>query len=179
MTLKNNPEKAIAYYSAALEQLPDDIVIRRKMAHAYYQTRNWPNAYDNYARVPIAELNEMEYGELFASLFADDARPDRLTELARYTLDAGTREYYQIIDTCYSGIHNCIVGINSYTGTSTKIVDLQRTITGATQISDDYQYRNFLVAAELYRYGSYRAVDILTAEILTKRPNYNEVRKLR
>lgn len=111
MTLKNNPEKAIAYYSAALERLPDDIIIRRKIAHAYYLTRNWRDAYMNYARVPISELKESEYGELFQSLFADDARPDRLTELAKYTLDAPTRDYYQMIDTCYSGIHNCIVVI--------------------------------------------------------------------
>lgn len=49
----------------------------------------------------------------------------------------------------------------------------------STQISEDYQYRNFLVAAEIYGQGSYRVVDILTNEILTKRPNYTEVRKLR
>lgn len=65
----------------------------------------------NYARVPISELKESEYSELFQSLFADDARPDRLTELAKYALDAPTRDYYQMIDTCYSGIHNCIVVI--------------------------------------------------------------------
>ena len=53
MTLKNNPEQALAYYQAALEQLPDDIVIRRKIAHAYYLTRNWKDAYANYARVPL------------------------------------------------------------------------------------------------------------------------------
>jgi tetratricopeptide (TPR) repeat protein len=178
MTLKNNPEQAIAYYSAALEQLPDDIVIRRKIAHAYYLTRNWQDAYTNYARVPIWELREDEYNELFTSLFFDDARPDRLTELARYQIDIPTREYYQMIDTCYSGIHNCIVTIEAYTGSSTRILDLQNSIRQSTQISPDYQYRNFLVAAELYRQGSYRAVDILATEILSKRPNYSEVRKL-
>lgn len=179
MTLKNNPEKAIAYYSVALERLPDDIVIRRKIAHAYYQSRNWRDAYMNYARVPISELKENEYNELFVSLFADEARPDRLTELAKYTLDVPTRDYYQMIDTCYSGIHNCIVGIEWYMGSSTRILDLQTSIKKSTQISPDYHYRNFLVAAELYRQGSYRAVDILTSEILSKRANYTEVRKLR
>ncbi len=179
MTLKNNPEQALAYYSAALEQLPDDIVIRRKIAHAYYLTRNWRDAYMNYARVPLRELKETEYSELFQSLFFDDNRPDRLTELSRYELDATTREYYQMIDTCYSGIHNCIVTIESYTGSSTRILDLQNSIRQSIQISEDYQYRNFLVATELYRQGAYRAVDILSAEILTKRPNYSEVRKLR
>ena len=151
MMLKNNPDHAIAYYTAALEQLPGDIVIRRKIAHAYYQSRNWRDAYVNYARVPLSELKENEYSELFQSLFADDTRLDRLTELGKYTLDTPTREYYQHIDICYSGIHNCIVGIEAYTGSSDRILDLQKSIRNSTQISPDYQYRNFLVATELYR----------------------------
>lgn len=179
MTLKNNPEQALAYYSAALEQLPDDVVIRRKIAHAYYLTRNWKDAYNNYSRVPISELKDTEYSELFSSLFFDETRLDRIAELARYDLDIPTREYYQTIDICYSGIHNCIVTIEAYTGSSTRILDLQSTIGKSTQISEDYQYRNFLTAAELYRQWAYRAVDILTNEILTKRPNYTEVKKLR
>ena len=60
-----------------------------------------------------------------------------------------------------------------------RILDLQKSIRTSTQISPDYQYRNFLVATELYRQVSYRAVDILTGEILSKRSNYMEVRKLR
>lgn len=179
LTLKNNPEKALLYYQTALEKLPDDIVIRRKIAHVYYQLRNWDAAYSNYARVPIEELKESEYRELFQSLFSSEARPDRLTELARYQLDKSTREYYQLIDTCYSGIHNCIVSIESYTGKTDRITALQDIIQKSTQISEDYQYRNFLVATELYRQGSYRAVEILSSEILSKRANYSEVRKIR
>ena len=179
MTLKNNPEKALIYYQAALEKLPDDIVIRRKIAHIYYQLRNWNDAYANYARVPLKELKEGEYNELFQSLFSSDTRPDRLNELSRYQLDASIREYYQLIDVCYSGIHNCIVSIESYTGKTDRIVALQDIISKSTQISEDYQYRNFLVAAELYRQGWYRATEILSAEILAKRPNYSEVKKLR
>ena len=178
LALKNNPEDAIAYYTIALENLPNDIVIRRKIAHAYYQTRNWRDAYLNYARVPITELKETELKELFASLFLDDARPDRLTELSKYTLDVGVRDYYQIIDTCYSGIHNCIVSIDAYTGSSDRIRTLQSTTKQSVSISPDFQYRNFLVAAELYKQWSYRATYIMTREILDKRPNYTEVRKL-
>ncbi len=179
MTLKNNPEAALLYYKAALEQLPNDIVIRRKIAHAYYLTRNWNDAYNNYAKVPLTELKESEYKELFQSLFFDDVRPDRNIELVRYQLDRSTRDYYQIIDTCYSGIHNCITSIEAYTGSSTRIIDIKNIIWKSTKISEDYQYRNFLVTTELYRQSSYRAVDILTREILTKRPNYTEVQKLR
>ena len=179
MTLKNNPETAIAYYMQALERIPDDIIVRRKLAHAYYLTKNWKNAYDAYAKVPINELKSEEYVELFQSLFFDDARPDRLIELSKYTIDTDTRDYYSIIDTCYSGIHNCIVTIETYTGSSVRIVDLQKTIKDSVNISPDYQYRNFLVSTLFYTQGMYRAVDILTKEVLEKRPNYIEVRKLR
>lgn len=109
----------------------------------------------------------------------DESRLDRIGELARYELDDVTRDYYKIVDTCYSGIHNCIVGIEAYTGSSSQVQSLQKIIEKSTQISPDYHYRNFLVAAEFYQYSMYRVTDILTAEILSKRPNYTEVRKLR
>jgi hypothetical protein len=104
---------------------------------------------------------------------------DRIGELARYELDDVTRDYYKIVDTCYSGIHNCIVGIEAYTGSSSQVQSLQKIIEKSTQISPDYHYRNFLVVAEFYQYSMYRVTDILAAEILSKRPNYTEVRKLR
>lgn len=115
MTLKNNPEQALLYYKNVLEELPDDIVIRRKIAHVYYLLRDWKNAYENYHQVPINELKEDEQKELLQSLFLDDLRLDRLTELARFDLTLTDRDYYQTLDTCYSGIHNCIVNIEAYT----------------------------------------------------------------
>lgn len=179
MTLKNNPEEAIKYYQVALEQLPDDIIIRRKIAHTYYLLRDWKNAYLNYSQVPIAEIKEDELKELFQALFFDESRVDRIGELSRYSLDPMLADYYRIADICYSGIHNCIVSIEGYTGQTSKILSLQKSIKNSTQISPDYHYRNFLVAAEFYGYSMYRVVDILTQEILVARPNYNEVKKLR
>lgn len=179
MTLKNNPEQAISYYLDALERLPDDIVIKRKLAHTYYLLRDWKNAYKYYSGVPIFDLKDNERNELFGALFFDDTRSDYITELARYDLDANNLDYYRIVDICYTGIHNCIVNIESYTGTSAQVVSLQRIIINSTQISPDFQYRNFLVAAQFYQDSMYLVVDILTNEILSKRPNYTEVRKLR
>lgn len=179
MTLKNNPEEAIKYYQTALEQLPNDIIIRRKIAHTYYLLRDFKNAYLNYSQVPIAEIKEDEQKELFQALFFDESRIDRMWELGRYDVDPMLVDYYRIADICYSGIHNCIVSIEGYTGQTSKVLSLQKSIQNATQISPDYHYRNFLVAAEFYGYSMYRVVDILTQEILSARPNYNEVKKLR
>lgn len=102
MALKNNPEKAILYYQAALEKLPDDIIIRRKFAHTYFLLRDWKNSYLNYSQIPISEIRDTEQQELFQSLFFDETQLDRLKELDRYSLDPSTREYYGIIDICYS-----------------------------------------------------------------------------
>jgi tetratricopeptide (TPR) repeat protein len=179
MTLKNNPNQAISYYLSVLEKLPKDTVIKRKIAHTYYLLRDWKNAYSYYSAVPIFDLKENDRNELFRSLFFDESRLDRIWELSRYDLDVMNRDYYKIVDTCYSGIHNCIVSIESYTGSSPQILALQKTISKSTQISPDFQYRNFLVAAEFYQYSMYRVTDILTTEILSKRPNYTEVRKLK
>ena len=88
-------------------------------------------------------------------------------------------DYYTAVNICYTGIHNCIVNIQSYTGTANQITSLQKIITQSTQISPDFQYRNFLVAAEFYQYSMYRVVDVMTNEMLIKRPNYSEVKKLR
>lgn len=49
MTLKNNPEQAISYYLDALEKLPNDTVIKRKIAHIYYILKDWKNAYKYYS----------------------------------------------------------------------------------------------------------------------------------
>ncbi len=102
MTLKNNPEKALVYYTSVLEELPDDIIMRRKIAHVYYLLRDWRNSYENYHKVPINELKDTEQKELLQSLFFDDLREDHLTELSKFTLINTDLEYYKMIDTCYS-----------------------------------------------------------------------------
>ncbi len=179
MTLKNNPEQAISYYLDALEKLPNDTVIKRKIAHTYYILRDWKNAYKYYSWLPLIDLKDTDKNELFQSLLFDDTRSDTLAEMGRYELDSVTSDYYNAINICYTGIHNCIVNIESYSGTSTQIIAIQKIISKSTQISPDFQYRNFLVAAEFYQNSMYRVVDVMTNEILIKRPNYNEVKKLR
>jgi tetratricopeptide (TPR) repeat protein len=176
--LQKNATDAISYYRQALERLPDDIVIQRKLAHAYFLTHNWKSAYQYYAPIPLTEMTDTERRELFSALFFDTDRRDQAIEIAKYTLDQATRDYYDTLTICLSGIHNCIVSIESYTGTSQQVVSLQQTIRQSTTISPDFQYRNFLVATALYTLGDYSISAILAGEILTNRPNYIEVRKL-
>ena len=93
-------------------------------------------------------------------------------------MSTGTLDYYQSIDICYSGIHNCIVHLESASGSDTRITELQKQISNAPKISADFQYRNFLVAVTLYEQKMYRATEKLAREILLARPDYMEVTKL-
>jgi tetratricopeptide (TPR) repeat protein len=87
-------------------------------------------------------------------------------------------DYYTLVDTCYTGIHNCIVAIEAYSGSEDRTIDLQNQIKKAEKISPDYQYRNLLVAAKYYEQGMYRATEKLAREILKERPDYLEVSKI-
>ena len=123
-------------------------------------------------RTPIDELTQDEQSEMLTSLFSDESQFDRIGELSRIPTSTGTQDYYRILDTCYTGIHNCIVSIEAYSGSSTQVNSLQSGIRDAAKISPDYQYRNFTTAAKFYEYGAYRASSILAREILTNRPDY-------
>lgn len=75
----------------------------------YYILKNWTKSYGEYIKVPLSELSDMEIQQLLDALFFDETIFDRLGELQKFTLSTGSIDYYQTIDTCYSGIHNCIV----------------------------------------------------------------------
>lgn len=177
-TLRNNPEEALTYYLQVAEKLPDDVILQKKIGHAYFLKKDWKNAYAAYIRAPIGELTEAEQGELLTSLFFDESQLDRIGELSRLSTGTGKQEYYRVIDACYTGIHNCIVTIEAYSGEVMELSQLNDSIDDAEKISPDYQYRNFVVATKLYEYGEYRATSLLAREILTNRADYAAVEKL-
>lgn len=65
LLLQNNAIDAISLYTQVLERIPDDIVVRRKLAHAYFLTHDWKNAYEHYTLVPFSEMREDDQRELF------------------------------------------------------------------------------------------------------------------
>lgn len=177
-TAKNNPNEALTYYIQVAERLPDDVIIQKKIAHAYYLLKDWKNAYQYFTKVPFSELKESEQKEMLSSLFFDESEEDRLGELYKIPADADMHDYYRAVDTCYTGIHNCIVGIEAYTGSGKYLKALKQTSVDAAKVSPDVHYRNFAVAAKFYEFGDYFATEKLTKEILEQRPDYDEVRKL-
>lgn len=176
--LKNNPDSALSYYLQVAEKLPNDTVIKKKIAHTYVLKKDWQNAYQYYHQVPLSELKEFEREELLAALFLNENQKDRMGEFQKFSFWTGEVDYYRMVDICYSGIHNCIVHISSYSGTSNRLMNLKSAITDAEKVSPDYQFRNFTIATQLFLHGDYRASFILADEILRARPDYYEVLKL-
>lgn len=177
-SLRNAPEEALTYYMEALEKLPEDPIIRKKIAHVYALMKNWARSYKEYIQVPQSELNTDEVNEMLQALFFDESTFDRLGELTKLQIQSGALEYYETVDVCYSTIHNCIIHIQSYTGTEARIIDLQNQIQKAEKISPDYQYRNLLVAAKYYEQRMFRAVETILYEVLGERPDYIEAKKM-
>lgn len=70
-SLRNNSEEALSYYLQVAEKLPNDLVVRKKIAHVYALQKNWKAAYVNYVQVPILELSPTEKSEMIQSLFFD------------------------------------------------------------------------------------------------------------
>lgn len=177
-SLRNAPEEALSYYLSVAEKIPDDQVVRKKIAHVYFLLKNWQKAYSEYSQVPVGELTSDERNELFQALFADPMRTDRISEISRYSLGTGALEWYQAIDTCYSGIHNCVVSLDAYTGSSENVLALKKQIKNAKKITDAREYRNLLIAAKLYEQSMYQASAVISEEILREFPDYTEAKKI-
>lgn len=47
-SLRNAPEEALASYLSIAEKLPEDILIRKKIAHVYFLLSNWKKSYETY-----------------------------------------------------------------------------------------------------------------------------------
>jgi len=177
-SLRNNPDEALSYYLQVAEKIPNDQVVRKKIAHVYALQKNWKSSYENYIQVPISELSEIEKNEMLQALFFDEWQIDRIGEVSKIALSSGTTDYYRIVDTCYSGIHNCIVAIEAYSGSYDTIISLQSIIKESPFVSPDFQYRNLSVAATLYEQGMYGASRRIAQEILGTRPDYMEASKI-
>lgn len=178
LTLKNNPREALTYYLQVAEKLPDDVIIKKKVAHAYFLVKDWKNAYTYFVHVPFSELKSTEQKEMLSALFLNSEIENKLDELYKIPADRNLQEYYFVVNSCFTGIHNCITQIEQYAWTGKNLSILKKTSTDASKVSPDVNFRNFAVAAKFYEYRDYLTTEKLTSEILEQRPDYDEVRKL-
>ncbi len=175
---KNNPKEALDYYLSTLEKIPNDIVLHKKIAGAYFLMKNWKDAYRHYTQVPILEMTEAEKTNMFLALFYDEDQVDRGAEMQKFNVAPETIDYYVTLSYCYEGFTSCLEHIESHSGSEWRIEKLQTMIADAKKISDNELYLAFRLGASLFEEKMYRLSGMIASEILAREPNYFEVKKL-
>ncbi len=178
LALRNQSTEALNNYLILLEKLGKDSTLERKIADIYFENKNWGEAYIYFQDLNYAELPSEEQDKYIASLLFDESQKDARTHIESMLTDSGKLEYYKAIDTCHTGIHNCIITIMASTSSGKEISSLRGITTNYLKITPDFFYRNMLVAAKLFEQGMFRASMVLSQEILLKRPDYKEAMKL-
>lgn len=179
MMSKNNPKAALEFYLPLVAKLPDDVVLYRKIATAYFQLKDWKNSYAYFVRVPLSELTTEEQSNMILALFYLDNEYDRAKELQKFAFTDLQKEYYSTLNACYAGIEKCADILWNYTGTESRILALQTITKDSHKISPEYEYRNLLLAKNFYEQKMYRLAGMFAAEILSNNPNYQEAKKMR
>ncbi len=104
---RNDAETAIRYYKNAHERIDGDANIALKLADAYYELKQYSDAYDLYKTLPVQELDEKTKLRFIGSIMLDTERKDKTAEIAKYPFGSGTKEYYALVDTCVLDVSKC------------------------------------------------------------------------
>ena len=76
----------------------------------------------------------------------DESVPVKSTEIKKLGLSQDELTYYWYVENCYTGIHNCVVALQTYTGSFTETKKLKDITYSYEKVSADFQYRNALLA---------------------------------
>lgn len=177
-SLKSDRETALRYYLNAHLRLKDDNVLERKIAGAYFDLKDFGNAYKYYVKVPFVDLEEAEKKKMLSSLMFDDNVAVKTTEIRKLGLSQDEVAYYGYVENCYTGIHNCVTTLDSYSGSYEPIKKLKNIIDTYMKVSSDFQYRNILLAGAFFESKEYLAGAKIASEIAEKRPDYKIAYKI-
>ncbi|MDP2103771.1 MAG: hypothetical protein Q8K26_02520, partial [Candidatus Gracilibacteria bacterium] len=172
LSLKNDPEAALRSYLSAYVRLKDDNVLERKIAGAYFDLHEFTNAYKYYKRVPFVDLEDREKKQMLQSIMSDESILKKGAEIQKLGLSHDELSYYWYVEHCYTGIHNCVVALEAYTGSFAQTRKLKSVIDSYEKVSADFQYRNALLAGALFESEQYLAGMKIAQEISEKRPDY-------
>lgn len=92
------------------------------------------------------DLEEAEKKQMLTSLMFDESTPVKIMEIGKLGLSDDDISYYSYIENCYTGIHNCVVSLESYSGSYAPTKKLKDIIDTYMKVSSDFQYRNILLA---------------------------------
>lgn len=175
----NQPDEALVRYLEALERLPNDIVLEKKIAQAYFSKKDFSHAHKYYSLVPFGELKSDERKRYIQSLFFDESIPDAYEMITQFSLTDTERSYYHIVKTCLESIEPCVKEVAAYSGSFLDIVSLQDALIKAPKISPDPAYKYFSLATAFYLLREYRVSAEMARRILVDRGDYFDVQKLR
>jgi tetratricopeptide (TPR) repeat protein len=177
-SLKNDQETALSYYLNAYKRLNNDHVLERKIAGVYFDMKDFAHAYEYYTKVPFIDLEESEKQQAISALMFDEKVTDKSVEIQKMGLTTDQIAYYGYIENCYTGIHNCIVGLDSYSGSYEPTNKLKNIIDTYMNVSTDFHYRNILIAGAFFQAKEYLAGAKIAEEIIQKRPDYKIAYKI-
>ena len=177
-SIKNMKESALKYYLNAYARLPDDNTLEEKIGDILFDLKRFTEAYSFYKKIPFAMLSAEKREQVAKTMYYANA-PTKEKDLPYLGFDATTQSYYsKILSPCYTGIHSCILAIQSYSGASVPGKKLVDAVASYQSVTADFQYRNALVAGLFLANKDYKAAALIGEEILSKRPGYKSVLKL-
>lgn len=118
------------------------------------------------------DLEDAEKKKMISALMFDESTTIKSSEIQKLGLSVDETEYYSYIENCYTGIHNCVVSLESYSGSHEPTAKLKNIIDTYMKVSSDFQYRNILLAGAFFESKQYLAGAKIAAEITEKRPDY-------
>jgi hypothetical protein len=177
-SVKNMKESALKYYLNAYSKLPDDNTLELKIGDILFDLKRFEEAYSFYKKIPFAMLSPAEKVQVAKTMYYANT-PKKESDIIHLGLPQDEQKYYtSILSSCYTGIHNCILSIQAYSGTYAPGAKLVDTVKNYEKISTDFHYRNALVAGIFLANKDYRATALISDEILSKRPGYMSALKL-
>jgi hypothetical protein len=171
-------ESALKYYLNAYSKLPDDNTLELKMGDILFDLKRFEEAYGFYKKIPFQMLTIDERDRVATTMYYANA-PTKESDLPHLGFDAGKKSYYlNILSPCYTGIHNCILSIEAYSGSYDPGKKLVDAVKNYEKISSDFHYRNALVAGLFFANKDFKAAALVSEEILSKRPGYRSALKI-
>lgn len=153
-------------------------MLERKIAGAYFDLKDFGGANKYYMKVPFVDLEESEKKKMITALMFDESITIKSTEIQKLGLSSDEMEHHGYVENCYTGIHNCVTGLESYSGSFEPTKKLKNIIDTYMKVSSDFQYRNILLAGAFFESKEYLAGAKIAAEIVEKRPDYKIAYKI-
>ncbi|MCT4617370.1 MAG: tetratricopeptide repeat protein [Candidatus Gracilibacteria bacterium] len=186
---QNEPDKALKQYLNALEKLPSDEAIIKKIADLYFNKKDFKNAYEYYLKIKDSEnapLDKLVLSLIYGENLDSESSLRKLAFLIKqdFPLDSQSKFYYMNSLGCLNDFHLCKKNFNTYFEkneniTDPKLLDIKNAIQKYRDFKiDEIYYKDTLLTASFFENGMYPISANLGEQILEKKPNYQSVMQI-